>query len=117
MSRIVYHTRNTQGGKIQGGTFGGTFDQETIERLVTSWFTVRELPSGSLCFVDQAGRDVSLYIQIPADGCKAGRILLEAQAKRRAEAEAAEEKLRVEAQNLVDELGPGEAIRRLRGNP
>lgn len=66
LKNIGYHTRldGKNSVKVTGGSFGGSLDVETANRLVRSHFTVIVKPSGRPVFVDRGGREVSLYISV-----------------------------------------------------
>lgn len=112
---IGYHTRSKANNniKLTGGSFGGSIDLETVERLVKSHFTIEILPSGSLTFVDREGRQVSLYLSIDPTMTEAGkRILAEDAEKRRIAARTLDDRLDA----LLDGLSTEEAIKRLEGD-
>lgn len=116
---IGYHTRLYRDNaiKVVGGSFGGQIDAETVNRL-TRLFSVRILPSGQAVFVDQADREVRLYITVdPADTEKGkaakkawqieqNRLEAEEEAQRKAEA--------AEIEELISGLSHNEIIRRLK---
>lgn len=118
---IGYHTRlhNNNTVKVCGGSFGGTIDNETVERLVKSHFTVAVKHSGSVVFVDRAGREVSLYLAVDASATEAGKAALKAwhEANRKiwAEQEEQEHFANLEIDNLMDGLSYEEIVRRLKG--
>lgn len=67
---IVYHTRGSMTGvRITGGSFSGSFDIDTVNRLLRAHkYTAIVKPSGHTVFVDSAGREVSLYLFVdPAE--------------------------------------------------
>jgi hypothetical protein len=72
---ICYTTRSDSNNstKIVGGSFGGSIDQETVERLVNSQFSVMIKPSGRAVFVDDKGREVSLQITIDPMSTEKGK--------------------------------------------
>lgn len=63
---IGYHTRLDSNNtvKVTGGSFGGSVDQETIDRLVNAHFSIKIKPSGHAVFVDREGREVNLYLTV-----------------------------------------------------
>ena len=72
---IGYHTRPTSNNSIKysGGSFGGSFDMETINRLVRAHFEIRiHQGSGRPVFVDRNGRDVWLYITVDPEKTEKG---------------------------------------------
>lgn len=120
---ISYHTRlysdNTR--KLVGGSFGGSIDIETANRLVNSHFTVVIKPSGHPVFVDKEGREVSLYIHVDAasteQGVKALAAWRAARTKQDREDQARRELERAEIEELMANLPPEEIVRRLRAEP
>ena len=115
---IGYHTRAwADGTKVCGGSFGGSINQETVERLVKAHFKVIVKPSGRPVFVDRMDREVHLYIAVDPRVTKVGmEALCKWQVVRRAvllQAEA-EEKVR-EIEELLDSLSHEEIVRRLKG--
>lgn len=111
---IGYHTRLTSdGSKVVGGSFGGSLDMETVNRLVKAHFTVTVKPSGHTVFVDKAGREVRLYFAIDASQTEAGKQALATwRNKQRQEAEVQEQQAD-EISQLLDSLTPEEIIKRL----
>lgn len=115
---ICYHTRlhSNQNVKTTGGTFGGSIDQETVERL-TRLFSVRVKPSGHVVFVDRDDREVSLYISVDAADTEKGKAALKEWRAERARVQALQEATyaaQVEiVEGLIDSLGYDEVIRRL----
>lgn len=116
---IGFHTRldkdNTR--KVVGGSFGGSFDLETVNQLVASHFEVKVKPSGSPVFVDREGREVRLYISVDADCTEKG---IAAMAAWRAEREKKEredqerhERESEEVADLMGDLSHEEIVRRL----
>jgi hypothetical protein len=118
---IGYHTRcyadNTV--KVSGGSFGGSFDTDTVERLVKAHYTVIVKPSGACVFVDREGREVSVYLTVSTAETEAGKDAIkahnEANRKAWAEAEEAGRKAQDEIDSLVDGLSREEIVRRLKG--
>lgn len=80
---ICYHTRaatgENVGQKIVGGSFGGTIDQDTVERI-TRLFSVKIKPSGTPVFIDKEGREVNLYFSIDPKDTEKGKEALRAYA-------------------------------------
>jgi len=116
---IGWHTRSYQDNtqKLSGGSFGGDFSLQTVERLTKVFFTVRIRPGGFATFVDRSGRDVSLYFKVDPESTTLGQ---EARAKWNVEQlslMAAREKLeaeqRREVEDLMDGLSHEEIVRRL----
>lgn len=120
-NNIGYHTRlyadNTR--KITGGVFGGSIDMETAKRLVTSHFTVTVKDSGTAVFVDNMGREVSLYISVDAASTSQGQAVLKLwRAERDKQHEANRQRSEEEADEidrLTDHLTHEEIVRRLKG--
>lgn len=71
---IGYHTRlhSDNRVKVVGGSFGGSIDQETVERLA-HLFKVVIKPSGTAVFVDKEGREVALYLSVDPASTAIGR--------------------------------------------
>jgi hypothetical protein len=119
-TNIGYHTRlvSDDTKKVVGGSFGGTINQETVERLVTALFSVVIKTSGRAVFVDKEGREVRLYLSVDPDKTSIGKKALEDYRHKKAEeAEAAEEAQEIRDAELADALqglSHEEAIRRLR---
>ena len=65
IENIVYHTRlYATGEKVVGGSFSGSLDFDTVNRLVNSHFNVIIKTSGNPTFVDKDLREVNLYFNI-----------------------------------------------------
>lgn len=117
---ISYHTRlysdNTV--KVVGGSFGGSIDMETVNRLARL-FTVIVKTSGTPVFVDREGREVRLYLCVDAGSTKKGTEALKEwraeRAKQLEEEEAQLEREQGEIDQLMEGLSHEEVIRRLRG--
>lgn len=112
---IGYHTRLSTNNtvKICGGSFGGSLDLETVNRLVKHHFTVKAKPSGSLGFVDSEGREVSLYLSVDPEDTEAG-ILVRAELNRaKAEERHAEARKWQQIAELLDGMSVDEAIQKL----
>lgn len=101
---IGYHTRlrsdNTR--KIVGGSFGGSLNMDTANRLVDSQFTVVVKDGGSPVFVDREGREVTLYISVDVDRTTKG---IEALKLWRAERLKKHEADRLRREDEEEELG------------
>lgn len=117
---ICFHTR-LQGTdqKTTGGTFRGSIDQETVERLAKAWFTVEVTPTGRPVFVDKQGRRVSAYVYIDPADTEIGRKALndwraEKNARQR-ELEKQEAAQQAELEELMDGMTHEEIIRKLKG--
>lgn len=121
MKSIGYHTRldNNNTIKVVGGSFGGAIDMATVNRLVSSHFTVVVKNSGRPVFVDKQGREVSLYLNVDAGSTEKGaRVLKEWRAERAKQLEDEEcqaERNQEEIDQLMEGLSHEEIIRRLRG--
>lgn len=117
MSKTIgFHTRlydkNTV--KLTGGSFGGTFTPETVEKLVNNFFDVQVKPSGTPVFVDKEGRQVSLYVTVDPASTEKGKAALEKHRKEmlvQSQKEQAEES---EIEELLAEMSNEEILRRLR---
>ncbi len=112
---IGYHTRLDSNNtvKVVGGSFGGSFDWETVERLVKAHFTVKIQPSGRAVFVDREGRAVSLYVSVDPDQTEAGKLALAEDRKAREEAQRVEEDKQAQIDELMSNFTQDELIRRL----
>jgi hypothetical protein len=121
-SNIGYHTRLCQDNtrKITGGSFGGSLDMETANRLVTVHFTVVVKDSGRAVFVDREGREVTLYISVDAGVTTKGiEALLLWRAERRKKQEEERKRLEEEGnevETLMSHLTHEEIVRRLKGD-
>lgn len=80
---IGYHTRLDSNNtvKVVGGSFGGSIDQETIERLVKAHFKVIVKNSGFCVFVDREGREVNLYLSVDPENTQIGQEAIKAYKK------------------------------------
>lgn len=104
--QICYHTRLCSDNKVKvcGGTFGGSIDQETVERM-TRFFTVNVKPSGTPVFVDKEGREVYLYLSVDPRDTEIGKQAIKAwYAERRIKQEQAEKTLKAQEAELEDAL-------------
>lgn len=114
---IGYHTRldgnNTV--KLTGGSFGGSFDIETVNRLVKSHFTVSVKNSGRLVFVDKTGREVSLYFTVDPQATEAGQVVLKEYRKLAAWREQQEDAKMARVNELIDGMSADELLKRLEG--
>lgn len=118
---IGYQTRAYADSSIEflhRGSFGGSIDEETINRLVNVNFTVTIKPSGRAVFIDRSGREVWLHITVDpertikgAEALKQWRIT---KAKENKEREARTEQEREEIKNLLDGLTYTEIIQKLK---
>lgn len=106
--------------KVTGGMFGGDFSQDTADRLAGRFFTVRVTHTGTPVFVDDRGREVTLYMTVDPARSPAGLKALAAYHADRAAAQKLadeqEARYKAEIETLLDELSPAEAIRRLKSN-
>lgn len=114
---IGYHTRlwSDHRVKTSGGSFGGCIDQDTIERLVKAHFTAVVKPSGSVVFVDRAGREVSLYVSVDASDTTIGKAALAVWQKEQDKKAEREIEKQDEIERLLDELSSDEIMSRLKG--
>lgn len=112
---IGYHTRDYKNNsiKITGGSFGGKFDQETVERLVNSQFSVVVKPSGACVFVDKSGREVWLYVSVDASETEKGKEALKAYYAARDEMCRVEEEKESQIEMLLSGFSSDEIIERL----
>jgi DNA-binding protein YbaB len=113
---IGYHTRlsgqNTV--KVCGGSFGGSIDLETVNRLVRHHFTVKARPSGSLVFVDREGREVSLYISIDPEITEAGKLSRLAFRKALEAKQEIDDRKREQLEDTLSGMSVDEALDKLR---
>lgn len=122
MKHIGYHTRLYSNSiKVVGGSFGGSMDIETVNRLIKSHFTVVVKKTGTPVFVDREGREVTLYVTVDVGSTEKGiqamkeyRVDCE---KREKEAESRRESEKEELDQLMDGLSHEDIVRRLRGTP
>ena len=119
MPNIGYHTRlySDPTKKITGGSFGGSHDIDTMNRLVNAHFTVIIKPSGYPVFVDREGREVMLYTTVDVASTKKGVEAIKQYRIAKAAQEAIDDE-RYEAEkekieSLMDGMSTDEIIRRL----
>lgn len=100
------------------GSFGGSLDMDTVDRLVNRQLSVEIQPSGRACFVDREGRKVALWVNADPDITEKGKqaraewALLE---RRKAEEQKKlQEELDNELEELVDRIGAEEVLKWLR---
>lgn len=116
---ITYHTRlySDQSVKVVGGSFEGSIDVETVNRLA-QLFEVVVKPSGTAVFVDEKRREVRLYLTVDAATTEKGKFAIQAYRKEKeaAEREEAERKQaeREEVEKLISSMSHAEIIARLR---
>lgn len=113
---IGYHTRLKADNTVKcvGGYFGGSFDLQTVNRLVKAHFSVVMRPSGSLVFVDRVGREVSLYFTVDPRITDAGKSALEAYAKIKRKQQEDEQRKQDQLDALLDSMTLDDALARLR---
>ena len=118
---IGFHTRlysdNTT--KVCGGSFGGSLDLQTANRLITIHrYEVIVKPSGTPVFVDREGREVSLYFKVDPAMTTKGREVIntwrENRAREMEEAERLAELQKEELDDVMAGLTHDEIIRRLK---
>lgn len=102
--------------KLVGGSFGGSIDLETIDRLVGAHLDVITLPSGNLCFADKQGRKVTLKINVDPIFTAKGKAEQAANDAKLAQAYAKAEELEQKANDLMRGLSWEEIIRKLEAN-
>lgn len=120
IKNVGYHTRLcSDGTKVCGGSFGGSVDLETVNRLVNAHLEVKVRPSGTPVFVDRNGREVWLYLTVdPRMTTKGVEALKVWNAERVRLEEAAEEREAEWRDELADAmvgLSREDILRRLRG--
>lgn len=121
MKNVGYHTRlyadNTV--KVIGGSFGGSVDMETANRIAKSQFTVVVKNSGTAVFVDKSDREVRLYLSVDVANTEIGKIAIkewrEARAKQEAENQSRIEHEEQEIEDMMANLSHEEIVRRLAG--
>lgn len=119
---IGYHTRlyrdNTV--KVTGGSFGGSIDRDTVERL-SGLFEVKILLSGTPVFVDREGREVRLYLSVDPQMTNKGALALQNYRIEKDRLEREREQQAEQEQNEVDslmaDLTHEEIVKRLKGTP
>jgi hypothetical protein len=116
LMNIGYHTRLKSDNRVKvvGGSFGGSLDIETANRLVKALFTVKILKSGRAVFVDKQGREVSLYISVDPELTDEGKAALKAYRACVEQREKAENEKAQQLQDMLDSLSVDEAIERLK---
>lgn len=116
-NNIGYHTRLSGNHTVKccGGSFGGSLDLETANRLVKAMFTVKVLNSGRPVFVDRQGREVSLYISVDPQTTEAGKLALMEDRKKREQLQQVEAEKMSRVQELIDGMSADELLKRLEG--
>lgn len=114
---IGYHTRLVENSTIKcaSGSFGGTLDLDTANRLVKSRFKVVIKPSGRPVFVDREGREAYLYFSIAPQYTEAGKAALSQHRVELAKQEEINKEKYLEVEKLLDDLSIDEVLARLRG--
>lgn len=112
---ISYHTRANMGdNKIMGGSFGGSFDIETVNRMIKYHkYTVVVKPSGSPVFVDRDGREVNIYFHVDPRQTDAGKAALDADRQNRLAAQVQEEAKERRVNELIANMSTDELLERL----
>ena len=112
---ICYHTRGAMtGNKVMGGSFGGAFDLETVNRLIRYHkYTVVVKPSGNPVFVDVAGREVHIYFSVDPRMTDAGKEALDADRQKRLAAQVQEEAKERRVNELIANMSTEELLERL----
>lgn len=115
---IGYHTRLPDGTKVCAGSFGGSIDMETVNRLVKAHFDVIVKPSGRAVFVDRKGREVILSLTVDASktekGAEALKVWRIERDKQQKIAEALAESQQLEIDELMQGMAHEEIIARLK---
>jgi len=116
-NNIGWHTRSYSDNKVKisGGSFGGKIDQETVERLVKAFFTVKIKPSGTGVFVDKAGREVMLYLTIDPLNTVVGKEQKRLHDKEKVSFLKQEQEKEKEIDEILSGLSTDEILRRLKG--
>lgn len=112
---IGYHTRQSGKNtiKVCGGSFGGSFDLETANRLIKQHFTVKAKPSGTLVFVDRANREVSLYFTVDPEITDAGKIARAEHNRTKEAIQKVEDQKLAELADRLESMTVDEALRKL----
>lgn len=116
-TNISYHTRSTsdQAVKYVGGSFGGQFDMETVNRLVHAHFNIKVKGSDRLVFVDHHGRECWLYVAVDPQDTELGKTFLAQIRRNKAEQARQEEEREAELQAVLDSMTTEQALRLLKG--
>lgn len=112
---ICYQTRNRMNGNIvTGGSFGGEFDLDTVNRLVRYHkYTVVVKPSGSPVFVDRDGREVNIYFFVDPRSTDAGKAALDEHRETQLVAQMREEAKERRVNELIANMSTDELLERL----
>lgn len=120
MSRNVgYHTRlyGQNSVKVTGGSFGGSMDIDTVNRLVKNHrFTVVVKPSGTPVFVDREGREVTLYFSIDPGATDVGKQAIALDRTERTKLAQIEDDKRSRLERLLDGMSTDHALKLLGGD-
>jgi hypothetical protein len=117
---IGYQTRLDESDStlVQSGSFGGSIDQSTVDRLVNNNFDVAVRPSGRCVLVDRQGRQVQLYLRVDPSKTVKGKAVYaawrEQECKRLAAETANEEHLREELDTMIDLIGLAGVLAKLK---
>lgn len=114
-NNIGYHTRLVSDSKVKvvGGSFGGSVDKETVERLVRAHFTVKIKPSGHGVFVDREGREIYLYLSIDPLKTSVGQAALKEHRKLSAKIQELEDEKLKEIEDLMSSMSSDEILAKL----
>lgn len=96
-----------------GGSFGGSIDKETVERLVKAHFTVKIKPSGHAVFVDREDREVHLYLSVDPLKTSAGQAALKEHRKLSAKIQELEDEKLREIEDLMSNMSADEILMKL----
>lgn len=112
---IGYHTRLESNNtvKVVGGSFAGSFDLETVNRLIKSQFTVTVKNSGRAVFVDGKGNEVRVYVSVDPEMTEVGKLAIAEERKTRAALQAVEDEKAAQVEELLANLSHDEIIKRL----
>lgn len=112
---INYHTRGAMtGDKVMGGSFGGAFDMDTVNRLIRQHtYQVVVKPSGNPVFVDVVGREVNIYFSVDPRMTDAGKASLDADRQKRLAAQVQEEAKERRVNELIANMSTEELLERL----
>lgn len=114
-NNIGYHTRLVSDNKVKvvGGSFGGSIDNETVERLVKAHFTVKIKPSGHGVFIDRKGREVYLYLSVDPLKTSLGQLALKEHRKISIKLQEFEDQKLKEIEDLMASMSADEILTKL----
>jgi len=118
MKNIVYEVRSANSDTlVRSGAFGGTIDQDTVDRLVNNLFDVEVTKTGRCVLVDHRGNEVRLNLRVIVAHTEKGKAAYAAWREKEVERIENEEQLRMELDDAVDSMGLAAALARLKETP